>query len=82
MERRKPEKRFQHGACSVSIFNNEVQRNGKPINIKKSVFQKRYKGTDDQWHTTQSLDTNDLPKASLCLDEAYAYLTGKQEAED
>ena len=75
MANQTPEKRFQRGLCSVSIFSNEVSKNGQAINIKKAVFQKRYKDGSGDWQTTSSLDINDIPKAQLCLEEAYEYLT-------
>jgi hypothetical protein len=69
----KPEKRFQCGAVEASIFENEIQQNGKPIKIKKVAFQKRYNSADG-WKSTNSLDVNDLPKAILALSKAYEYL--------
>jgi hypothetical protein len=44
------------------------------VKIKKTVFQKRYKGQDGQWQSTSSLDVNDIPKAILALTKAYDYL--------
>ena len=69
----KPEKRFQCGAVEASIFENEVQQNGKQFKVKKVSFQKRYKGADG-WKSTNSLDVNDLPKAILALQKAFEYL--------
>ena len=70
----KPEKRFRAGAIEASIFENEIQQNGKTIKIKKVAFQKRYKAPDGSWKSTSSLDTNDIPKALLCLSLAFEYL--------
>ena len=81
MANTKPEKKFQRGPCSVSIFNNEVAKNGRTIEIRKAVFQKRYKDNGGAWQTTTALDMNDIPKAKLCLDEAYEYLTHGQSQE-
>jgi len=75
MAEQTPEKRFQRGACSVSIFVNEIEKGKQVYRIPKAVFQKRFKGDDGQWHTTTSLDTRDIPKAVLCLSEAFEYLT-------
>ena len=69
----KPEKKFQAGAIEASIFENEIQQNGKTVKIKKVAFQKRYK-SDQGWKTTYSLDTNDIPRAVLCLTRAFEYL--------
>ena len=69
----KPEMRFRCGAIEASIFENEIQQNGKAAKIKKVAFQKRYKSSQG-WKTTYSLDTNDIPKAVLVLSKAYEYL--------
>ena len=70
----KPEKSFHCGGIEASIFENEINQNGKgPTKIKKVAFQKRFKGKDG-WKTTYSLDTNDIPKAILVLSKAYEYL--------
>ena len=69
----KPEQKFQAGGIEASIFENEIQHNGKTINIKKVAFQKRYK-SDQGWKTTYSLDINDIPKAILVLSKAYEFL--------
>ena len=69
----KPEQKFQAGGIEASIFENEIQHNGKKINIKKVAFQKRYK-SDQGWKTTYSLDINDIPKAILVLSKAYEFL--------
>ncbi len=69
----KPEKRFQSGAIEASIFENEIQQNGKTVKIKKVAFQKRYKSSEG-WKSTYSLDINDIPKAILVLSKAYEHL--------
>lgn len=70
----KPEKKFQAGAVEASIFENEVQHNGKNVRIKKVAFQKRYKSPQKGWQTTYSLDINDIPRAILVLSKAFEYL--------
>jgi len=70
-----PEKRFKCGACEAAIFENEITtKDGRNIRIKKVSFQKRYKGRNGEWASTNSLDANDIPKAQLVLSEAYKYL--------
>ncbi|MBM4340057.1 MAG: hypothetical protein FJ110_10960 [Deltaproteobacteria bacterium] len=69
----KPDKKFQVGTIEASIFENEIQQNGKTIKIKKVAFQKRYKSPQG-WKTTYSLDINDIPKAVLALSKAYEFL--------
>ena len=43
----KPEKKYQSGGIEASIFENEIQQNGKTLKIKKVAFQKRYKSSRD-----------------------------------
>jgi len=74
----KPEKKFQAGCIEASIFENEIQQNGKMIKIKKVAFQKRYKSSQG-WKTTYSLDTNDIPKAILALSKVYEFLVMDSE---
>jgi len=79
MEKTRPEMSFQQGNCRVSIFINEATKNGNIIKIRKASFQKRYLDKNGEWNSTNTLDTNDIPKAILCLTKAYDYLTAKQE---
>jgi len=79
MSEQQPAKRFSRGRCSVSIFFNEVQKEGQTIRIPKSVFQKRYQDKNGDWQTTTGLDTSDIPKAILCLNDAFDYLTRGNE---
>ena len=70
-----PVKRFRCGACEVAIFDNiRTTKSGKTVNSRKATFQKRYKDSDGEWKSTNSLDINDIPKARLALSEAYKYL--------
>jgi hypothetical protein len=76
----KPEKKFQAGGIEASIFENEIQHNGKNVKIKKVAFQKRYKSNDGSWKGTGSLDITDVPKAMLVLSKAYEYLVLNAES--
>jgi len=70
----KPEKRFRCGGCEAAIFENEIERAGKTVKVKKVAFQKRYRNADGEWKSTSSLDVNDIPKAILALRKAYEHL--------
>ena len=70
----KPEERFKCGACEAAIFQNEIDRAGKTVKLKKVSFQKRYRNSDGDWKSTHSLDINEIPKAILVLSKAYEYL--------
>jgi ribosomal protein L25 (general stress protein Ctc) len=69
----KPEKKFQAGGIEASVFENEIQHEGRPIKIKKVAFQKRYKSANG-WQTTYTLDLNDVPKAILVLQKAFEFM--------
>ena len=75
----RPEMSYKCGCCETAIFNNQIHRNGKTVDIKKAVFQKRYKDHDGEWKSTGSLDVNDIPKAILALSQSYAYLMSGSE---
>ncbi len=70
----KPEKRFKCGSVEAAEFENEIEKNGEKIKLKKVSIQKRYMSSDEQWRSTNSYDANDLPKLKLVADEAYRYL--------
>ncbi len=67
-----PEKRFKCGAVEGAVFENEIEKNG--AEIKKVAIQKRYMTAEGDWKSTNSYDTNDLPKLKLVVGEAYRYL--------
>ncbi|MEE4264861.1 MAG: hypothetical protein V2I56_19410 [Desulfobacteraceae bacterium] len=69
-----PERRFRCGSCEAAIFENEIERDGVKRSVKKTAIQKRYKAKDDEWKSTYSLDTHDIPKMILALSKAYEYL--------
>ena len=75
-----PEKRFKCGACEAAIFENEINRNGKMVKLKKVAIQKRYKNSQEEWKSTHSLDKNDIPKMILALFKAYEYLMMSKES--
>ena len=78
----KPEKSFKCGGCEAAVFENEIVKAGKRLSIKKVSFQKRYKSVDGEWKSTNSLDTNEIPKAILVLTKAYDYVcTGGDDAD-
>ncbi len=78
----KPEKSFRCGGCEAAVFENEIVKAGKRLSIKKVSFQKRYKSVDGEWKSTNSLDTNEIPKAILVLTKAYDYVcTGGNDAD-
>ena len=76
-----PEKSFRQGSCSASVFANEIQKNGKTIQMPKVSVQKSYKDKNGNgWKTTNSYGVNDLPKLALVASKAYEYLTAREDA--
>ena len=74
----KPEKIFKAGAVRASIFRNLVQSaNGQTTKLPKVVLEVRYRDKMGQWRGTHTMNLNDLPKAILTLQQAYAYLLSK-----
>ncbi len=69
-----PEKRFRCGSIEAAVFVNEIEKNGAKVKLKKVSIQKRYINADGEWKSTNSYDTNDLPKLKLVVGEAYRYL--------
>lgn len=77
----KPEKKFQHGGVSASIFVNELSVNGQVVEKMTVSPQRSYKDKNDEWQTSTSFGINDIPKLIVALSKAYDYLTTRSEAE-
>ena len=71
----KPEKTFKAGAVRAAVFRNPVAKpGGGEIQMAKVILEVRYRDKAGEWKGTHSLSLNDLPKAILALQQAYAYL--------
>lgn len=71
-----PEKKFRAGPIVATIWKNKAQKkDGETISYRTISFERTYKDQNDEWQTTNSLRTNDLPKAMLVLQKAYEELT-------
>jgi hypothetical protein len=70
----KPEQKFKVGCVSAAIWSNEIETDGGKKEIKSVSFERSYKDKDGNWKSTNSLNTNDLPKAMVVLGKAYEYL--------
>ena len=75
-----PEKKFRAGACTASIFSNEVKTGEGTAEIKSVSLQRTYKDKEGNFQHTASFKANDIPKAILALSKAYEYLVMEQEA--
>ena len=78
----KPEIVFKVGAVRASVFRNSIERSGQSIQLPKVALEVRYKDKAGQWQGTNSLSLNDLPKAILALQKAFAYLTEPRETNE
>ncbi len=77
-----PEKKFRAGAVSATVWLNEGKSNsGESTHWRTISIQRGYKDKDEQWQNTTSMRVNDLPRASLVLQQAYEYLVTRQEEE-
>lgn len=71
---KRPEIEFSSGSIRATIWNNETNKDGKPINFKTVSFERSYKDNNGDWKTTSALRVNDIPRASLVLNKAYEYI--------
>ena len=76
-----PEKKFKVGACTASVFVNEVKTDDGPVPIKSVSLQRAYKDKNGEFQHTTSFKANDIPKAVLALNKAFEYLTLAEEGD-
>ncbi len=67
VENNKPIKVYKAGVITLNLWENETVE-GK---MKSFTFSRSYKDKEDNWQSTQSLRTSDLPKMKILIDEAY-----------
>jgi hypothetical protein len=72
----KPVKKFSAGAIQVSVWENEGKEGKQFYSVS---MDKRYKDKDEQWKSSSSLRSADLPNAVLVLNKAFEYLTLKDD---
>jgi hypothetical protein len=82
MGKKLPETKFRSGAITATIWANETVRDGKKVVYKSITFERSYKDKNDEWQSTNSLRTADIPKAILVLSKAYEYLALNAEDDD
>ena len=69
----KPVKKFKCGGCEAAIFENEIEKDGKIIKVKKVTLLKRYKDKDGKWETTYSFSLQDLQMIGLLVEKTLDY---------
>jgi len=77
----KPETVFKIGAVRAAVFKNTIEKNGQSIQLPKVVIEVRYKDKTGKWQGTNSLSMNDIPKAILALQKAFAHLMEYKQPE-
>ena len=79
----KPEKVFRAGLVSASVWKNEKKDvKGTPREYKTITFERSYKDKEDEWQKTSSLSVNDIPRAVTVLQQAFEYLTLREEIKE
>ena len=69
----KPEKKFNCGSISASIWANTKVVTGEKVKIYSVTINKAYK-EGDEWKYTNSFNIEDLPKVALVTNEAYKHI--------
>jgi hypothetical protein len=71
-----PEKKFQAGAISATVWKNHATtKEGKAAEFRSVSFQRCYKDKDsNEWKNTSSMRPMDIPKAVVVLNKAYEYI--------
>jgi hypothetical protein len=77
----KPEKKFNCGPISASIWANTRVVNSETVKFYSVTINKAYK-EKDEWKHTNSFNIEDLPKVALVADEAYKYIRLKSTDSD
>jgi len=71
-EKKQPIVKVRDGNLSVAGFLNEHEVDGQKRKFISCKIQRGYKDKDDNWQNTDQLSLNDLPRAALLLQQAYA----------
>ena len=70
-----PEIVFKHGSCQAAVFTKEMTRDGRAFQVRSVSFQKRFRDKNGDWQTSSYLNIDEIPKAVLCLQKAYDFMT-------
>ena len=74
----KPEKKFNCGPVSASIWAKTEKVEGETVKFYSVTITKVYKEGKD-WKYTNSFDIEDMPKVALVANEAYKYIRLKSK---
>ena len=76
-----PERRFKIGACTASVFANQVNTEQGPTTLRSVSLQRTYQDKEENFQHTTSFNANDIPKAIFALIKAYDYIVSAGRAE-
>ena len=76
MTKERPTKKFKVGGIAVAIWANQAvnPKSGQPETFHSIKLERRYKDKGGDWQSSDSMRTNDLPKAILALSKAYEFI--------
>ena len=76
-----PIERIKLGNVTVSVFENEANKNGKSFEYYNvSIQRSYYDAIDKTWHDTSSLKADDLLPAAVALQKAYVLIEGLKKS--
>ena len=73
-----PVAKFRAGAVATAVWENEVEVNGRTVNILKATVQRRYKDKEGNWQSSGSFSRNEIPLAVHCLQKAFEKIVETQ----
>ena len=73
--------KFRAGQVSCALWENEINVNGDPKTVLKASIQRRYKDSDGNWKSSQSLGRNEIQLAIYCLEKAFDKIVQEETAE-
>ncbi len=75
----KPVQVYRSGPVSASVFQNQAKSDGGATTFYKVALSRTYKD-GDEFKTTTSLGRDDLPAASLLLQQAWQYIVEAEQS--
>jgi hypothetical protein len=81
MAAQKPIAKFRAGQVSCALWENDMQVNGNTKTVLKASVQRRYKDSQGNWKSSQSLGRNEIPLAIYCLEKAFDKIIQEETAE-
>ena len=70
VEGQEPLARFRAGQITCALWQNEINVNGIATTILKASVNRRYKGRNGKWKSSQSFSRNEIPLAIDVLQKA------------